>query len=145
MLPESKYIKHEIILREMELNDDVKLTKKSLLRWLALAMGLVNPNESRTQIIDIFEVLIYFSNLRKKVSVKEIDEELKKRNVQIDEKTIYYHLLKLKNAGILKKDREGYFIADEKSRISDVIKKNYEEKVSLALKNIEEAISYLER
>ena len=40
-LPEAGLVRKTITLREMDLPPEVKLTKKSLLRWFALSTGLI--------------------------------------------------------------------------------------------------------
>lgn len=57
MIPESEYIEETITVRDMRLPSDVTLTKRSLIRWIALSLGLINPNESRKSLIYLIEIL----------------------------------------------------------------------------------------
>ena len=60
MIPESKLIKSELTIRELALPEDVLLARKSLIRWVALSLGMIHPNESRRLLLDILEVLFEF-------------------------------------------------------------------------------------
>ena len=146
MLPESKLIKSELLLREMALNDEVKLAKKSLLRWVALALGVIMPNESRRLILDIFEALVYFHVKKEQPTTSQIlskMEELtgKKQNP----KAVYYHLLKLKEAGILSRKKGNYFFGDGSGKkLSEIMKDLYFSKANQCFANIGEALDKLE-
>jgi len=59
-LPEAELIRNTYIIREMDIPPQVKLTKRSLLRWLALSLGLISENESRSTVLDVLDALFYF-------------------------------------------------------------------------------------
>lgn len=146
MLPESKLIKSELLLREMILNDDVKLARKSLLRWVALSLGMIMPNESRKLILDIFEALIYFHVKKEQPTTAKIIskmEELtgKKQNP----KAVYYHLLKLKESGIISRKKGNYFFGDgSEKKLSEILKEFYFSKAHSCFANISDALDKLE-
>lgn len=145
MLPEGKLIKSELVLRDMGLPDDVKLTKKSLVRWIALSLGLISPNESRTISLDVLETLINFHIRKAQPSTKDIIEELGKMGVQADEKSVYYHLLKMKEAGLIdRRDGKYFFGGGEEGRLSQIIRKTYQEKFDRSFKSVEEALNAVE-
>ncbi len=145
MLPEGKLIKGELLIREMNLPDDVKLTKKSLVRWIALSLGLISPNESRTISLDVLECLINFQIRKLQPSTKDIIDELAKMNVQADEKSVYYHLLKMKEAGLIDRKNGKYFFGGgEDNQLSLIIRKIYQEKFERTFKNVEEAFNAVE-
>lgn len=145
MLPEGKLIKSELVLRDMNLPEDVKLTKKSLVRWIALSLGLISPNESRTISLDVLECLINFHIKKIQPTTKEIIEELQKMNVQADEKSVYYHLLKMKEAGLIdRKDGKYFFGSGEDAKLSQIIRKIYQEKFDRSFKNVEGALNSVE-
>ena len=79
MIPESRLIKSEITLRELALPDDILLAKKSLIRWVALSLGMILPNESRTLILDIIDVLFEFHVKNEKPTTKDIIAMLEKK------------------------------------------------------------------
>jgi len=116
MIPEKDLIRNEYIVRDMQLLGEVKLTKKGLIRYLCLSLGLINPNETRTLIFDILEALIFFHY--KEVNpdihqiiqkINQIRSEEKKPEAKI--KAIRYHLFQLKKLGILSKKEGKYFFA----------------------------------
>ncbi|MFP3949661.1 MAG: hypothetical protein ACLFUZ_01025 [Candidatus Micrarchaeia archaeon] len=146
MIPEAELIKNEMVLRNMALTDDVKLTRKSLLRWIALSLGLISPNESRTIVIDVLDVLLReFANGRKP-STKGIYEKVsKKRKDSVSEKTVYYHLQRLANLGLIQRERGQYFISKEKEGLKNSIRKIYEKEFDEAFGNIDRALDALEK
>jgi predicted transcriptional regulator len=107
MIPESEYIEETFTVRDMRLPTDVTLTRRSLIRWIALSLGLINPNESRKSLLFLIEIL--FENQLKNrtgISVEEIMEKVQK-NKEIEkafsEKTVRYHLLRLEKKGFVKR------------------------------------------
>jgi hypothetical protein len=114
MIPESKYILNETVIRDLSLNDDVLVTKKSTIRWLALSLGLINPNESRKQVFDLLETLIDFhydsvapttSQILEKM---DIDPSSSNRH-----KAIYYHLSRLQSSGLINRKKGKYYFSSE--------------------------------
>lgn len=146
MLPESKSINSELLIREMSLSDDVKLAKKSLIRWVALSLGLIMQNESRRLVLDILEALIYFHAKKEQPTTNQIIEKMeeltgKKQNP----KAVYYHLLKLKESGIISRKKGAYFFGDGSGRkLSEIIKEHYFSKANQCFVNIGEALDKLE-
>lgn len=145
MLPEGKLVKSELLLREMKLPEDVKLTRKSLVRWLALSLGLISPNESRTILLDVLEALINFHLKKIQPTTKEIIEELRKNGGQADEKSVYYHLLRMKRDGLIGYKEGKYFFGEgEDEKLSQIIRKIYQQKFERSLVCVEEALNALE-
>ncbi|VVB98537.1 Uncharacterised protein [uncultured archaeon] len=145
MLPEGKLVKSEMLLREMQLPDDVKLTKKSLVRWIALSLGLISPNESRTISLDVLEALINFHIGKVQPTTKEIIEELGKIGVQADEKSVYYHLLKMKEAGLIdRRDGKYFFGEGGDGKLSAIVRKIYQEKFDKSFRSVEDALNAVE-
>jgi len=146
MIPESEFIEETITVRDMRLPSDVTLTKRSLIRWIALSLGLINPNESRKSLIYLIEIL--FDNQLKNstgISVEQIMEKVSK-NKDIEksftEKTVRYHLLRLEKKGFVKRKNVYYslcvsdFSNDSIENVIDeyVIRQNKAmEKVKIAL------------
>ena len=145
MLPEAKMIKGEMVLREMALSSDVKLTKKSLIRWLALSLGLISPKESRDCHLAILEVLINAHFANEQLTTKEVVERAGAEK-QLDEKTVYYHLQKLANSGLITRSKGGYYFGDGVERdLGRIIKNIYNQKFENAFKNIDEALESLKQ
>ena len=58
--PESALIRQEHIVRDLQFPSEVKHTRRSLVRWVALSLGLISPKESRQLLLDIMEALFWF-------------------------------------------------------------------------------------
>ena len=146
MIPEAKLIKSEIVVRELSLPDDVLLARKSIIRWLALSLGLILPNESRTLLLDIFDVLLESQLKNVQPTTKDIIEKLENNSSEKQNpKAVYYHLQKLTGMGILTRKKGRYCFGDGNGeRISDVFKDFYKNKTDSAFGNIEKALNRLE-
>ncbi len=95
--PESQLVRRSLTLREMDLPPSVKLTKRSLLRWWALSLGLISEKESRSMVLDILDALFYFQYSKKQdPSVQEILKYLKeKHGKSTSQRLVCYHLNRL--------------------------------------------------
>ncbi len=144
MIPEAKFIRNEIKIRDMYLPDEVMLTKRSLLRWLALSLGLINENESRTGFLDVFEAFISLFSKEREVSSRTFLLEIKKINPSIHEKTAYYHIKRLQDLGLLNR-KKGMFVVGEGMRdFNEEIKELYKRRFEKAFVAIEVALKKLE-
>jgi DNA-binding PadR family transcriptional regulator len=146
MIPESKYIKNELTLRDMALPDEVKLTRKSLVRWLALSLGLISPNESRMLMLDLLDVLFYFHVKQESPTTQRILDRLEEvTGEKPNPKAVYYHLLKLKEAGIISRKKGNYSIGEgEWARLQEHFRALYSKRTDEAFEKIDEAFSKLE-
>ncbi|MEM2948012.1 MAG: hypothetical protein QXL47_01905 [Candidatus Anstonellales archaeon] len=145
MLPEAKMIRGEIVLREMSLTSDVKLTKKSLVRWLALSLGLISPKESRDSLLAVLEVLINAHFANEQLTTKEILDRASSEK-PLDEKTVYYHLQRLVNSGLVGRNKGVYYFGDGLEKdLAKIIKNVYTQRFDAAFKNIEEAVESLKQ
>lgn len=148
MIPEAKLIKSEITLRDISLPDDIKLTRKSLIRWLALSLGLISPNESRRLLLDILDVLISFHVKNEQPTTIQILEALEKSRSgekMCHPKAVYYHLLRLKESGFISRKKGQYFIGDgDSGKLSQIFRRIYSQKSDSVFKKIDEAFSSVE-
>ena len=110
-LPEADLIRSEIVLRDMQFLSEVKLTKKSLIRWLALSLGLISPNESRTLILDILEAMFKFHFSASEPTMHEVISEVQRINSGANSKAIRYHMGQLKKSGMLARVKGRYRFA----------------------------------
>ena len=120
-IPEARYVKRTVTLRDMELPQDVLLTKQSLLRWVALSLGVLSESESRSTVVPVLDALLYFQvREQRDPTVEEIKEYLDKESwgmrgkeaeQAIPEKAIRYHLGKLRAAGIVEMRKHRYSFA----------------------------------
>jgi len=148
--PESELIKNEIVLRDLKISQDVLLSKKAMIRWLALSLGLISPNETRTLMLDVFEVLLYFHFKGKNPDIHQILDKLeKKKKEEPNPKAVRYHLLQLKNKCIINsKQRKYFFITGslpENNTLEISLKENYKERIDSSFKQIEKVLKALKR
>ncbi|MFH0714565.1 MAG: hypothetical protein V1847_01405 [Candidatus Diapherotrites archaeon] len=95
--PESQLVHRSLTLREMDLPPSVKLTKRSLLRWWALSLGLISEKESRSMVLDVLDALFYFQYSKKiDPSVQEILKYVKEKSgKKTSQRLVCYHLNRL--------------------------------------------------
>lgn len=146
-LPEAKLIRSEIILREMQLTEDVKMTRKSLVRWLAMSLGLVTPKESRLSVLTLLEAILFYHMKEKRgANYEDLVEYFKSQGVEMNEKTIRYHITQLRKAGVLDDDRSIYrFTGFQGNNLAQVIEESYRQKFDAAFSNIKRAVSLLQK
>ncbi|MEW6748760.1 MAG: hypothetical protein AB1295_03575 [Candidatus Micrarchaeota archaeon] len=146
MIPESRLIKSELTIRELSLPDDVLLARKSLVRWLALSLGMILPNESRRLLLDILEVLFEGHVKGDAPTTKDIMARLKElTKEEPNPKAVYYHLQKLKDLGLLTRTKGRYQLGDGDGKsLKDIVKGFYLKKADHAFTNIEKALEKLE-
>ena len=146
MIPESRLIRSELTIREMALPEDVLLARKSLIRWVALSLGMILPNESRRLLLDILEALIEFHVKDEAPTTKDIIARLEESTkAKQNPKAVYYHLLRLKEMGILSRRKGRYYLGDgEKKNLSQIFRDFYMKKADGAFSNIDIALEKLE-
>jgi len=146
MIPEAKLIKSEMVIRELALPDDVLLARKSMVRWLALSLGLIMPNESRTLLLDIFDALLEFHASKEKPTTKEIIERLEKTSGEKQNpKAVYYHLQRLTGMGMITRKKGEYCFGDGNGEnLSEIFRDFYRSRTDSTFSNIEKALKRLE-
>jgi DNA-binding PadR family transcriptional regulator len=146
MIPESRLIRSELVLRDMSLPQDVLLARKSLVRWVALSLGLILPNESRTLLLDVLDALLYFHVKKENPTTKDILERLESETREKpNPKAVYYHLLRLKNAGMLTRKKGRYALSEEDGKsLNSLFRDFYFRKADSAFNNIDAALKKLE-
>jgi len=108
--PEASLVRKTFVLRQMDLPPSVTMTKRSLLRWFALAFGLISERESRQTVLNVLDSLFYFL-ISKKQSPSTIDIQsflLEKHNQRVSEKLIRYHLNRLIQVELLVRKQRKY-------------------------------------
>jgi len=146
MIPESRLIRSELTIRELALPDDVLLARKSLIRWLALSLGMILPNESRRLLLDILEVIFECHVKEEAPTTKDIIERLEAQTKEKQNpKAVYYHLQRLKDSGLLCRKKGRYYLGDGEGRsLRAIIRRFYMGKAEAAFPNIERALEKLE-
>ena len=102
---------NELTLRDLRITKEVTETRRSVVRWLALALGVITPGESRLTAVSVLDAMLYFQfGERRDPSVEELTEYINRSWGQINEKTLRYHLLQLKKTNILNNSKGKYFL-----------------------------------
>jgi hypothetical protein len=108
-LPEAELIRGEYVLRDMQFLSEVRLARRSLVRWLALSLGLISPNESRMLILDVLDALFCFHFKRVEPDMVQIIDAVGKiRNGKTNPKAVRYHVGQLKKSGIVESRKRHY-------------------------------------
>ncbi len=112
LLSEAKLIEREITIRNLTFTKETAETRRSLIRWLAVSLGVINPGETRQSAIQVFDSVMYFQfHERKDPEVPEMMEYIVSAwGEPINEKTLRYHLLQLSKANIIKHSKGKYFL-----------------------------------
>ena len=105
MIPEAELVRGEFLIRQLDMPPSIGLTKKSLLRWVALSLGLISKNESRDKGFLVLDALFYFLFTKKtNPTTLDIQGRIKEKNkLEMSEKLIRYHLNRLIETNIIKR------------------------------------------
>lgn len=110
-LSESELIDKEVTLRNMRLTKEVLETRRSIVRWLALSLGVINPGESRLSSVAILDALLNYQFVKKSdPSVTELQEYITKNWEPMNEKTLRYHLLRMKKMGLVENAQGKFYL-----------------------------------
>jgi hypothetical protein len=108
---EAKLIERELTLRNLQMTKEVMETRRSIVRWLALSLGVISPGETRLSAVSVLDAILYFQFTdRKDPTVPELLEYIGNSWGVINEKTLRYHLLQLKKATIINNEKGKYFL-----------------------------------
>lgn len=108
-LNEAALIENEITLRNLRLTNEVLETRRSAIRWLALSLGVINPGESRLSSLAVLDALVQFQFVKgSDPTVKDMTDYINANWETINEKTLRYHLLRMKKMGFVE-NKEGKF------------------------------------
>ncbi len=108
-LNESELIERELTIRDLRVSREVLDTRRSAMRWLALSLGIVNPGESRLSAVAVLDALVNFQFIKKRdPSVKDLLDYINTNWEHINEKTLRYHLLRMKRMGFVENSK-GHF------------------------------------
>lgn len=109
-LSEAELIESELTIRNLRLSKEVLDTRRSAVRWLALSLGILNPGESRLSSLAVLDSLVYYQFLKKQdPTVKELTEYINKNWEPINEKTLRYHLLRMKKMGFVENEQGKFY------------------------------------
>ncbi|MAG16157.1 hypothetical protein CMO88_03785 [Candidatus Woesearchaeota archaeon] len=107
----------EIILRKYELPQTIK--ERELVKKLCLALGLLQPGDSRDVVVDVFHVLLKSKKRRKLLSVAEIEKKViqnrklhKVPMLGIASSNIRRQIKRLRNLLLIEKIKTGYRVSE---------------------------------
>jgi len=150
-LPESSLIRQEHIVRDMQLLSDVKLTRRGLIRYLALSLGLISPNETRTLMLDIFDALCAAHFAHEEPDINSLMDRInavRPADSPAQIKAVRYHLHVLKEKGVLERKAGRYKFAlppmAEKTDLGDALEYVYLTNTKNALEKMKKALQTLE-
>lgn len=144
--PESELVRKTFAFRKMDLPPQVLLTKKSLLRWIALSLGLISENESRSTLIEIIDAFFFFVFSKKeRPSSQQIKAFLEKnRGIVISEKLVRYHLNRLCGLGFIAHEKGKYFLNpapdSERDDLAAAFKHWYKRELEESFSTLEKAL-----
>ncbi len=116
VINESILIEKERSIRNLSITNEVIETRRSMIRWLALSLGIINPGESRLSALAVLDSIFYFHfSKRSESNIMEMTQYIEQKWNRINEKTLRYHLLHLKKLGIIKHSKGKYSLVDTDS------------------------------
>jgi hypothetical protein len=149
-LPESSLIRQEHVVRDMQLLGEVRLTRRGLVRYLALSLGLISPNESRTLMLDIFEGLLkaHFAGEKPDIHrIMELINGLRANDNPAQVKAVRYHIHQLKEMGIIQRKNGKYSFTlpplAESENLGEALEYLYLTNTKNAFDKVKKAISSL--
>src|SRR5271157_2542012 len=110
-LSESGLIEKEVTLRNLRLTKEVLETRRSIVRWLALSLGVLNPGESRLGAVSVLDALVHYRFVEKTApDVGQLMVYIGKNWEEINEKTLRYHLLRMKRMGLVENSQGKFYL-----------------------------------
>jgi len=147
--PESEFVRKTFVLRKMDFPPEVSLTKKSMLRWTALSLGLISENESRSTVIEIMD--LFFTKIfseEKNPSSQEIQEALEGKGTKVSEKLVRYHLNKMCEIGFLAHSKGRYSLNPapdaERNNLPEAFSYWYKRELDESVNRVTSALSKLQ-
>jgi DNA-binding transcriptional ArsR family regulator len=143
--PESELVRSNFTIRAMDLPPQVKMTKRSMLRWLALSLGLITPGESRSSLLDVLEAL-FFMQFTKQISPtsNELLLYLNDEKKGISDKLLRYHLKRLKDVKLIESKKLKYSFKRspfaEQNDLRSGFQENMKKEINNSLNQIEEVL-----
>ncbi len=109
-LNEAELIQRELTLRDLRVSKEVLQTKRASARWLALTLGIINPGESRLSAVAVLDSMVYFQFVKKQdPTVRDMTEYINQYWEPINEKTLRYHLLRMKRMGYIDNEQSKFY------------------------------------
>jgi len=109
--PEGKLVRKEWTLRLMDLPPEMLSRKRQLLRWVAIALGLITPGDERAGIVDVLDALFHYAYAKEvEPTAEDVLLYVNMRRKERGEKPVVleavrYHLRRLEGVGIIEKTK----------------------------------------
>jgi len=112
-----------------------------------MSLGLITPKESRQSVLSLMEALLFYHlKENKEPTYADLQEYLKEQKVEVNEKTLRYHLTNLRKAGVLEDARGVYrFTGFNGNNLSAALEESYKRRADLAFSNIKSAVDLLQK
>ena len=149
--PESALVRRTLTLREMDLPPTTALTKRSLLRWVSLSLGLISQKESRSTFLDVFDAFLHFQLTKgKEPNTQELRDFLKEKyKKSVSEKLIQYHMGRLVSLHLVECRKRRYSLNNAPNSERGDLKQSFNHWFGSALQrssqNVEYALDKLEK
>jgi Fe2+ or Zn2+ uptake regulation protein len=145
---ENKHVikaEQEIIVKKIPFTSYFSSNTQKKIEWLALSLGLVNEGESRQGITAVLYALIHGLNLGTPLTIEEIKEKASKIK-QMSIKTVYYHVKRLKDIGIVNKVNNAYILCyGDEPNLYNALLKFYKNKFNEIMQHIETPVNSLQQ
>ncbi|NPA86478.1 MAG: hypothetical protein GXO00_00500 [Candidatus Diapherotrites archaeon] len=118
-------IRRRWTIREVELHPDLLLSRRRLLRWFALSLGLLNERDQREGIIVLLDVLFEYWFLRgRNPSFDDIKHSVARRYLERgssppSDEALRKHLRKLVKMGLVEREKGVYRLSTHPLRPDD--------------------------
>ncbi len=120
-------IRREWTIREVELNPSILTSRKGLLRWFAISMGLINQGDRREGVIVLLDALFtYWFSRGKNPTFEELKYFVSRRYLERGEKppsdeALRHHLRKMTRMGFIDRIGGRYKLNNDPLRPDDPI------------------------
>ncbi len=131
----------EITLRKFEKPKNE--SKRELIKKFCIALGLLQENDSRETVVDIFEFLLNKKNKFERVNVNQIIEFLKSKGIKVTEQNVRHHLRKLAELQIVEKIGKEYRIREFES-LEKIVDDIFKYKIVPIIERIKEIAKEIE-
>jgi predicted transcriptional regulator len=146
--PEAELVRKTFTVRKMDFPPNVALTRRAMLRWFALSIGLISEKESRSTILDVLDAFFFFQfSKQAEPTTNDLMAFLSEKKLGVSEKLLRYHLKRMIDLGIIERKKLHYSFASsphaEKSDARAGFSHNISSQVQESLNEIENVLGKL--
>ncbi|MGC8676181.1 MAG: hypothetical protein ACP5T3_01535 [Candidatus Micrarchaeia archaeon] len=150
MLNEAALIEKEVTARLLRIDPSVLETRRAMARWLTLALGIINPGETRQSAVAVLDGLLYYQFVKQAdPNAEDLMRYVSANWEQMNEKTLRYHLLRLKKMGLVENTQGRFYFRKPRSGdrfnpenvFGDMFESNYKEMTARLAEVIKEFVN----